>query len=77
MRTYVILIEQGPENLSAFVPSLPGCVAAAETRSELLMLMAEAIQGHIEVMLEYGETVPDETLEAVTLVIPAFIPQDK
>jgi predicted RNase H-like HicB family nuclease len=32
--------------------------------------MYEAIQFHLDGMLENGETIPEEDLEAVTLVVP-------
>jgi predicted RNase H-like HicB family nuclease len=70
MRQFVILIENGLDNLSAYVPSLPGCVTTGRTREEILTNMVEAIQLHIEGMLEDGETIPDEDLEAVVLAIP-------
>jgi predicted RNase H-like HicB family nuclease len=70
MRQYVILIENGPENLSAYVPSLPGCITTGKTRDEVIANMVEAIQLHLEGMSEDGEVIPDEDLEAVTLVIP-------
>ena len=33
---YAIVIEKGPTSYGAYVPDLPGCVAAAETRGEVL-----------------------------------------
>jgi predicted RNase H-like HicB family nuclease len=75
MRQYVILIERGPDNLSAYVPSLPGCVTTGKTRQEVIDNMYEAIQGHLEVMAEYGDPIPDEDLEAVILVVPEPGPQ--
>jgi predicted RNase H-like HicB family nuclease len=36
MRQFVILIEKGPDNLSAYVPTLPGCVTTRKTREEIL-----------------------------------------
>lgn len=35
---YAIVIEQGPTSFGAYVPDLPGCVAAAETREEVVKL---------------------------------------
>lgn len=70
MRQYVILIENGPENLSAYVPSLPGCITTGRTREEIIANLYEAIQLHLEGMAEDGEQIPDEDLEAVTLVVP-------
>ncbi|MCC6170233.1 MAG: type II toxin-antitoxin system HicB family antitoxin [Caldilineaceae bacterium] len=75
MRQFLILIEHGPENLSAYVPSLPGCVTTGKTRQEVIVNMYEAIRGHLEVMAEYGEGIPDEDLEAMTLVVPDPVPQ--
>lgn len=69
MRQYVILIEQGPNNLSAYVPSLPGCVSTGKTREELLVNMHEAIQLHLDGMALDNEPIPDEDLEAVVLVV--------
>jgi predicted RNase H-like HicB family nuclease len=70
MRQYVILIERGPRNLSAFVPSLPGCVATGKTRQQVIDNMYEAIQFHLDGMVEDGDPIPEEDLEAVTLVVP-------
>jgi predicted RNase H-like HicB family nuclease len=40
------------------VPDLPGCVAFAETKEELLKLIQEAIDFHIEGLREDGRPVP-------------------
>ena len=53
-----IVIERGPNNFSAYAPDFPGCVAAADTESETIALMKEALELHIEDMHERGETVP-------------------
>ena len=55
---YTIVIEQSPNNYAAYVPDLPGCVATASTREELLKEIREAIEFHIEGMREDGEPVP-------------------
>ena len=58
---YLVIIEEGPSNFSAYVPDLPGCVAAAETREETLASMQEAMEFHIEEMKASGEDVPPPT----------------
>jgi len=58
---YLVIIEEGPTSFSAYVPDLPGCIAAAETREETLALMQEAVEFHIEEMKASGETVPPPT----------------
>jgi predicted RNase H-like HicB family nuclease len=41
------------------VPDLPGCVAAAETREEVVRLIQEAIDFHIEGLREDGQPIPE------------------
>ncbi len=45
---YAIVIEDAGKNFSAYVPDLPGCVAAADTIEETERLIRDAIQFHIE-----------------------------
>ena len=56
---YAMIIEQGERNFSAYVPDLPGCVAAAETKEEVLSLIQEAIDFHIEGLREDGQPIPE------------------
>jgi len=55
---YMVVIEKGKSGYGAHVPDLPGCVAAGETREEVLGLIKEAIEFHIEGLKEAGEPVP-------------------
>jgi len=55
---YVVILEEGPESWGAYVPDLPGCVAAGETKEEALELIREAIEFHLEGMREGGDPVP-------------------
>mgnify|MGYP001547699386 CR=1 FL=1 len=55
---YAVIIEQGPTSYGAHVPDLPGCVAAAETRDEVILLIKQAIELHIEDLKNKGEAVP-------------------
>ena len=56
---YTVILEQGETSFGAYVPDLPGCVAAAETRAEALELIVEAIELHIDDLRERGETIPE------------------
>lgn len=58
-RRYAIVIEQGPDSFGAHVPDLPGCVAAATSRTEVLQLIREAINLHLETLRESGEPIPE------------------
>lgn len=55
---YTVIIEQGESGYGAFVPDLPGCITAAETKEEALRLIKEAIEFHIEGLREDGLPVP-------------------
>lgn len=55
---YAIVIEKGDTSYGAYVPDLPGCVAAAETKKEVVELIKEAIEFHIEGLKEEGGPVP-------------------
>jgi len=56
---YAVIVEEGKESFGAYVPDLPGCVAAGETKEEVLELIQEAIEFHIEGMREDGQPVPE------------------
>ena len=56
---YTVIIEEGPTSYGAYVPDLPGCVAAADTREEVLTLIHEATVLHLELMTEHGENIPE------------------
>ena len=64
---YAVVIERAPNNYAAYVPDLPGCVATASTREELLDEIREAIELHIEGLREDGEPIPQP--QATTEVV--------
>ena len=55
---YLVDVEEGPTSFGAYVPDLPGCIVAAETRDEALTLIREAIEFHIEGLKNDGQPVP-------------------
>jgi predicted RNase H-like HicB family nuclease len=58
MRRFLIIIEQGSHNYSAYVPDLPGCIATGKTVEEVKANMREAIRMHLEGMIEDQEPIP-------------------
>ncbi|MEO7854540.1 MAG: type II toxin-antitoxin system HicB family antitoxin [Rubrivivax sp.] len=56
---YLVVIEQGPSSFGAYVPDLPGCIAAGDSREEVAMLIQEAIELHIEGLKSQGQQVPN------------------
>ena len=71
MRRFLVVIETAGENFSAYSPDLPGCVATGATREETERNMYEAIQLHIEGMIEDGEPIPESTAFAEFVVVGA------
>lgn len=71
MRRFLIVIEQATNNFSAYSPDLPGCVATGSTREETERRMYEAIQMHIEGLIEDNLPVPASTSFAEFVVVPA------
>ena len=55
---YLIILEKTSTGYSAYSPDLPGCVSAGDTAQETEANMREAIEFHIEGMLEEGLTIP-------------------
>lgn len=55
---YMVVVERGEKSWAAHVPDLPGCVAAGETRDEVLELIREAIDFHIDGLRQDGVPVP-------------------
>jgi predicted RNase H-like HicB family nuclease len=68
---YAIVIEKGPSSSGAYVPDLPGCVAAAESRDEVLRLIREAIQLHLEEMRKEGLEPPEASSSAEYVEVAA------
>jgi len=55
---YAVIIEHGETSYGAYVPDLPGCVAVAETKAEVMSLIKEAIEFHLEGIRQEGQSVP-------------------
>lgn len=58
---YAIVIEKGDSNYAAYVPDLPGCVAAGDTVEETRREIQEAIAFHLEGLRADGLPVPEPT----------------
>ena len=71
MKKYIVIYERADSNWSAYVPDLPGCVAAGDTRDKTAKLIREAIEFHIEGMHEEGLPIPEPSAEAETITIAA------
>ena len=60
--TFLVAIQKDPQSsYGVSVPDLPGCVTAGDTIEEALTMAREAIQLHLEGMLEDGLELPEPT----------------
>lgn len=55
---YMVIIEKGDSSYGAYVPDLPGCVAVGETQEDVLDLIHDAIEFHLEGLREEGASIP-------------------
>ena len=56
---YAVVIERGDTSFGAYVPALPGCIAVGDAREEVIELIREAIEMHLEAIRDSGETVAE------------------
>jgi len=71
MNKYTVFFGQTATGFSAYVPDLPGCIAAGATLDETRQLIREAIEFHIEGMRLHGEAIPLPTTHVEQVEIPA------
>lgn len=57
--TYVVIYERTPNNWSAYVPVLPGCIATGKTRQEVEQLIRDGIAYHLKALVEFGVPIPE------------------
>ena len=68
---YLVVVEKGRSSYGAHVPDLPGCVAVGESHREVLRLIREAIELHIEALRESGQPVPEPTSKSEVVKVRA------
>ena len=56
--SYVVVFEETPDNYCAYLPDFPGCVSAGNTWSEIQAMIREALEFHIEGMIQHGDALP-------------------
>ncbi len=68
---YLVVLEQSDTGFSAYAPDLPGCIAAGSTREEVVGLIQEAIEMHLEALREAGELIPMPTSQGELIDVQA------
>ncbi len=71
MKRYLVIFERTDTGYSAYVPDLPGCVATGTDRADAEQLIAEAIQFHLDGLIEEGMAIPTPSSEAEMMVFAA------
>ena len=66
---YVVVVEKTATGYSAYVPDLPGCVAASRTRPGVVKLISQAIELHLEDMQERGQRIPRPSTSSHTVTL--------
>ncbi len=66
MAKFLVYLESAEEGgYIVSCPQLPGCVTQGETVEEALVMIKDAIQGHIASLQKHGEPVPPSLEESV------------
>jgi predicted RNase H-like HicB family nuclease len=55
---YLVVIEKGEANYSAFSPDVPGCIATGRTVEATIDEIRSALEFHLEGIAESGEAIP-------------------
>jgi len=55
---HAVVIEKGSESFGAYAPDLPGCAVVGESREEVIKLIQEAIELHLQSLKEHGDEIP-------------------
>ncbi len=66
---YAVISEKTDTGYSAYVPDLPGCIAAGDTLEQTSQLMLEAIEFHLAGMREDGDAIPEPTTVAAMVPV--------
>ena len=68
---FAVIYEKTSTGYSAYVPDLPGCIAAGATFEETAELIRGAIALQLESMREDGDSIPQPTTIAGCVAVPA------
>ena len=71
MTRYMAVIERGEASWGAYAPDLPGCIAVGETREEVLRLIREAMEFHLEGLRREGAPAPAPSSEGEFVEVQA------
>jgi predicted RNase H-like HicB family nuclease len=67
---YAVIYEKTSTGFSAYVPDLPGCIAAGPSLEDTAELMRGAIEMHLEALREDGDPIPEPTTVTDYIAVP-------
>jgi predicted RNase H-like HicB family nuclease len=72
-KRYAVVLEKAPNNYSAYVPDVDGCISTGTTAEETLANIAEALAFHFKGMAEDGDPIPEPAavVDYVEVEVPA------
>ncbi len=69
MQKFLIVIEKAKNNYSAYSPDLPGCIATGKTVKQVEKNMYDAIELHLQGLVEDNIPIPKSTSIAEYMVL--------
>lgn len=68
---YTVIVERGETGWGAHVPDLPGCIATGDSREQVLQLIREAVDLHLQAMRAEGLPIPEPRSEVEVIEVGA------
>jgi predicted RNase H-like HicB family nuclease len=73
MRHYIAIVHKDSDSdFGVSFPDFPGCVTAGSTLAEATSMAIEALAGHIDLMADTGEPIPEPSDISVVMSDPDF-----
>jgi predicted RNase H-like HicB family nuclease len=67
----MVIVEKGELSYGASMPDLPECIAVGETEQEVMALIQEAIQFHLEDLQSEGRLIPQPVSKSTFVDVAA------
>jgi predicted RNase H-like HicB family nuclease len=64
-KKFLVVYEVGTNNLSGFLPDVPGVVSTASTLEQMRQVMREAVEFHLEALVADGDAIPEPVTTSV------------
>ena len=67
----LVVVEGGETSFGAYVPDLPGCIAVGSSSEEVMALIHDAIEFHLEGLRDQGQPMPAPLSSSVLVEVDA------